>query len=342
MSRPLGRWLAAVACVATVLPSAAQGVELLSPRDLGRWDVPPGNYSGITPIGEDRYAVVSDKEARDGFLVFRIVQDSLTGQVVRVQNEGFRGGPSALKGGRDAEGVAWTPEDSLVWISGEADQRIRAFRMDGTAAERELHVPPALGREAICPNYGFEALAYDGETGLFWTMPENAVKADGRPVAPGEEAQAALRLQSFGRDGQPRAAYRYMLDAPQTEVRGQQYAFGAVALWAVGDGRLWVMERELNVPEQRLKARVNIRIYEIRPRPEQEGGVLTKRPVAAFSSRMRLFRPPWANYEGLCEGRRLADGRRTWLLVSDSQGGYGNRFCHLRDWIRILVEQKDE
>ena len=29
----------------------AQQVELLKPKDLGRWNIPPGNYSGITPIG---------------------------------------------------------------------------------------------------------------------------------------------------------------------------------------------------------------------------------------------------------------------------------------------------
>ena len=109
----------------------AQQVELLKPKDLGRWNIPPGNYSGITPIGDGRYAVVSDKEAQDGFFVFRIRQDERTGQVTEVVNEGFRGTDSALKSGRDAEGVAFVPEDSLVWISGEADQRIVAYRMDG-------------------------------------------------------------------------------------------------------------------------------------------------------------------------------------------------------------------
>ena len=82
----------------------AQQVELLKPKDLGRWNIPPGNYSGITPIGDGRYAVVSDKEAQDGFFVFRIRQDERTGQVTEVVNEGFRGTDSALKSGRDAEG----------------------------------------------------------------------------------------------------------------------------------------------------------------------------------------------------------------------------------------------
>ena len=163
----------------------AQQVELLKPKDLGQWNIPPGNYSGITPIGDGRYAVVSDKEVQDGFFVFRIRQDERTGQVTEVVNEGFRGTDSALKSGRDAEGVAFVPEDSLVWVSGEADQRIVAYRMDGTSVHRELAVPPALGRSAITPNYGFEALGYDRASGLFWTVTENALKADGRVAESG-------------------------------------------------------------------------------------------------------------------------------------------------------------
>ena len=138
---------------------------------------------------------------------------------------------------------------------------------------------------------------------------------------------------------------------PVSEAKGEQYAFGVVAIWPQEGGRLWVMEREFNVPERRLKARTLMKIYEVVPgsgtalpeKPPSEwlsSYALKKEPVAAFSTRMRLVRPNLANYEGLCEGSRLADGRRTWLLVSDSQGGYGNRLCHLRDWIRVCVSPK--
>ena len=295
--------------------------------------------------------MVSDKEAQDGFFVFRIRQDERTGQVTEVVNEGFRGTDSALKSGRDAEGVAFVPEDSLVWISGEADQRIVAYRMDGAPVHRELAVPPALGRSAITPNYGFEALGYDRASELFWTVTENALKADGRVAEPGAGHGVCLRLQSFGRDGLPRASYVYPLDMPESEAKGKQYAFGVVAIWPQEGGRLWVMEREFNVPKRRLKARTDMKIYEVVPGsgtalPENtlserlSGYALKKELVAAFSTRMRLVRPKLANYEGLCEGSRLADGRRTWLLVSDSQGGYGNRLCHLRDWIRVCVSPK--
>ena len=68
---------------------------------------------------------------------------------------------------------------------------------------------------------------------------------------------------------------------------------------------------------------------------EMRGAALKKKPVAAFSTRMRLFRPKLANYEGLCEGMTLPDGRRSWVLVGVWQGGYGARWCQLVDWCRV-------
>ena len=42
------------------------------------------------------------------------------------------------------------------------------------------------------------------------------------------------------------------------------------------------MEREANVPKRRLKSRVYIKVYEIRPGEGQAGLALEKRRVAAF------------------------------------------------------------
>ena len=327
--------------------SVAQEVKMLPQQNLARWNVPPGNYSGIAPLGDGRYAVVDDKEPREGFFVFRIEQDEQTGQVTGVWNEGFRGQTSSLSGGRDAEGVAFVPDDGLVWVSGEADQRVTAYRTDGVAAGRELAVPDGMGRASVQPNYGFEALCYEASAGLFWTVTENALKADLR--AWGDTA--CLRLQSFDVAGQPQAQYAYPLDLPQAGTGQRQYAHGVVALWAPGNGRLWVLEREMTVSKRRLKSRSFQKLYEVEPRSENilspdvtvesvGGRWLKKRLLASFSTRMRLIRPPLADYEGMCEGCRLADGRRTLLLISDSQGGYGNRMCHLRDWISVLVLPK--
>lgn len=329
--------------------AAGQDVRLLAPRSLGRWGIRAGNYSGITPLGDGLYAVVDDKYPYEGFFVFRITQDSVTGQVIRVTDEGFRGGSRRLEKNLDAEGIAYKAEDSTVWVCRESDQRVPAYGIDGQPEGRELFVPEEMRAESIVPNYGFEALAYDACRGMFWTMTENVLKADGAPISPGARDVACLRLQSFGADGKPYAQYAYRPDLPLAKTKGRAYAFGAVALWAQADGSLWVMEREINVAHRILRSKTHIHIYKVYPAagdslsadgrlPERmKEKNLAKRLVASFSTRMRLFRPKFGNYEGMCEGVRLADGSRTMLLIADSQNRYGNRLCHLRDWIRVLV-----
>ena len=46
--------------------------------------VPAGDYSGIAWLGGDKYAVVSDKSANEGFYIFTIDIDSVTGNIRNV------------------------------------------------------------------------------------------------------------------------------------------------------------------------------------------------------------------------------------------------------------------
>lgn len=322
-------------------------VELLSPRSLSRWDIPSGDYSGITPVSGNRYAVVSDKSAIDGFYTFQVKQDRRSGQVIDVSGWTAFGDSLRGRSGRDEEGIAFFPVDSTLWISGEADQRIPAYRLDGSRTGQELSVPEICGKEKIYPNYGFEALTYDKTRNLFWTVTENVLKADGRVAAPGTVGPSPLRLLAISPSGAPVAQYTYLLDEPVTRQKGRQYAFGVVALCALDDGRLLVLEREFDVPKRYLKSTVHEKLYMVRPdeadtqssAPKLNGteGLLRKELVTEWTTRMRLIRPRLANYEGMCRGIVRDDGRQTLLLVSDSQGGYGKKFCHLRDWIKVVV-----
>ena len=56
--------------------AAAQQAVDLGQVSLSKWKIGTGNYSGIAPMGDGRYAVVSDKEPADGFFVFRIDRPS--------------------------------------------------------------------------------------------------------------------------------------------------------------------------------------------------------------------------------------------------------------------------
>ena len=64
---------------------------------------------------------------------------------------------------------------------------------------------------------------------------------------------------------------------------------------------------------------------------------MTKQLLADFTTKLTPFKFSFANYEGMCLGRRLNDGRQTVLLISDSQGGFRKGPFHLRDFIKVLV-----
>ena len=66
--------------------------------------VPKGNYSGITWLGGNRYAVVSDKTEHSGFYIFTLDIDLNTGDIKQVVSNGFfdSSAPNA-----DEEGIAF-------------------------------------------------------------------------------------------------------------------------------------------------------------------------------------------------------------------------------------------
>ena len=44
-----------------------------------------------------------------------------------------------------------------------------------------------------------------------------------------------------------------------------------------------------------------------------------------------------SGYEGICLGAKIADGRQTLIMVSDSQGGYRKGPVLLKDWIKVVI-----
>ena len=81
-------------------------------------DVPAGGYSGITWLGESKYAVVSDN-GDDGFFIFDIQLDSL-GEITSVKNLGFYGNGDK---NHDNEGIALFTPNNTLFISGEKTMR---------------------------------------------------------------------------------------------------------------------------------------------------------------------------------------------------------------------------
>ena len=271
--------------------------------------LPPGNYSGITALGGDRYALVSDKSAEDGFFMVRIAIDSIKGRISGVVNEGFR---SCGLPNRDIEGICFRPSTKTVFISGEQDNEVYEYSLDGRRTGRRLEMP-ARFREAD-PSCGLESLAYDAKRHLFFTTSERPLKGD-----------SLLRIQSFDDNLSPQRFYFYRPDAP---ISAKHYA-GVSALCALDDGRLLVLERQVHIPRLKFGASTVIRIYEITPGDEP---MPAKRLLTEFRTRLTLTGRRFANYEGLCQ---VAPDFL--LLVADSQNRYKGI---LRDWF-LLIGIKD-
>lgn len=291
--------------------------------------VPAGNYSGITYLGDNRYAVVSDKSATDGFFIFDIQLDSLSGSIISVTNQGFK---SSATANRDQEGIAYVPSTNTIYISGEQDNRILEYSLDGKHTGRQLSIPEVFS--TATPNYGFESLTYNPRTHLFWTTTESTLPPDGTQASPSNSVVNHLRLQSFNDSLQPVSQYLYDMDVPTAHSSSSNYAMGVSELCAMDDGRIIVLEREFYVSRAKLGSFVNCKLYIVSPAASAPNTLLPKTQLLQFKTNLSLFNYSIANYEGMCLGPRLSDGSQVLVMVSDSQNQYKGV---LYDWFKTIV-----
>lgn len=343
-----------------LLCASARGVDPLRAVKMKKWGVPPANYSGITPLGGDRYAVVSDAEPSDGYYEFRISLHPRTGRVLSAVRGRFLSNPRPVltrwgESVRDAEGIAFHPGRGTVFISGEGDQQILEYDSLGHPTGFGLSIPAHCATGSIVPNRGFEALCYAAPRRRFYTMTESPLRADG-PVASAQSPRApqCLRLLSFGDDGTFCGEHIYRMEQPRTRTHKHFYTYGISALAALPDGRLLVLEREINIPRKALGGSVRHSIFLVNPPMEAahpagtplalipESCYLSKTPVYRFTTRLDALHGKLGNYEAMCLGPRLEDGRLTLLLLNDSQAGAGNRLYRLKDFIKVLILDEAE
>ena len=301
--------------------------------------VPAGNYSGIARIHDDIYAVVSDKSSYDGFYMFRISIDSLSGTIYKVTNLGFK---CSSTSNRDAEGVAYLPDRNTVVIAGEADNTINEYNLDGHLTGRSLKLPAAAG------NYGYESLTFDNRSHTLWTCTESSLSQDSI-LTRLSGGSVVVRLRTFGEDMCQKKQYFYKIDAPVVRGRMRNYAHGVSEILSLDDGRLLVLEREFAIPKAILGASATCKIYEIKPSEDYainaDKGVddsclpkkvdfLPKRLVCEWTTRLGLFNHSVANYEGTCLGPKLKNGVQVVILVADSQNRAGGI---LKDWFKTIL-----
>lgn len=287
---------------------------------LKKFDIPAANYSGITPLGGDEYAVVSDEETEAGFYVWKLQFDTQSGALQVATNLGWRG--IAWDIDRDAEGIAYCKQRNSVFISGETDQRILEHRLDGSLTGEELKIPTAMGIDKIAPNRGFEALGYDEYSEKIWTTTESPLL---------EDEPLKLRFLAFDKSLHVCQEVPYTLEPAQAKNAGRDHYHGVVAITPLKDGRLLVLEREARIAPNYNGSKCWCQLFIFQPQTGE------KQRVDAWSTRFTLTQTRMANYEGMCLGPKLADGRQMVLLVSDSQARYGAALWHLKDYLRVIV-----
>ena len=289
-------------------------------------DIGPGEFSGITHISGNRYAVVDDNLKGGGIVFFSIPvsQDGTVGQVVTQLADG-----TANAGGKaqDCEGIAYVPSSGTLFVSSE-NQEIREFDLSGRATGNALRTPKDMGAAHIQANRGFEALTYNDATGLFWTTTESPLKKE-------TFLPRILRLQSFSKDGEPAGRYFYQTGEPLKSSQGTTaYVFGIPALAALDDGRLLVLEREVYVPnggfwDKFSNSFTKTDLFLVDP-VHDTAGILRKILLCSF----RTGALDLANFEGMCLGPVLQDGTQTLVLIADSENGSGGL---TNEYVKVIL-----
>ena len=306
----------------------AQEVTLLKQKAFPK-TVSAGNYSGITWLGASRYAIANDKSPTAGFYLMTIETDSITGELLTVREDTFL--TSGLPN-RDEEGICYMPESQTVLVSGEADQEIIEYNLQGQLTGRKLNIPEIF--KTAYKNGGFEALTYQPKTHRFWTTSEFTLKADGEKPTIERKIKNRLRLQSFGDDLQPKAQYWYESDSTIIKKQKGRSIVGVSGLAALDDGRIVVLEREMYFPKKQIGSFAHVKLYVVNPTLHKPGEILSKTLLTEFRTKVNLTRRSFANYEGICIGPKLADGRQLLILVCDSQNQYRGV---LKDWFKTVI-----
>lgn len=336
---------AAIACSATTAlaqnTTAQWHVVRSLPQKHFNKTVPPGNYSGITRLHDDIYAMVSDKSDSALYFNVRLYISKQTGELLQAEWIGGKGA-AELKG-LDNEAITRVSDHTAV-IASEGKCRLKEYALDGDSNEKLWGW--AMSATEFWDNYSFESAAYDSTRQRLWTINEAPLRCDGKPATPQNVVKNVLRLLSFDwtRKGEAPTAYLYRMDQPTTLKKAQTYAMGVSELCALPDGQLLVLEREAFIPKVKVGAFCQCKLYVVNPdtatpyplEKEVEPGApyIEKRLLTSWRTTLTLTSQTWANYEGMCLGPTLENGDQVVVLVSDSQDGYAGV---LRDWFKTIV-----
>lgn len=278
-------------------------------------DVPPGNYSGLVRLMGDMYAVVSDFGTAKGYYNFTIEVDS-TGNITKIHNNGFR---KLGEKNDDQEAVAYDANRHHIYIGNESTSTIEEF--DALNGNKIDSVTISDFKRLGVSNRIIESLTFDPVADCLYTCNEGALKGD---------PEQMVHIRQYSPDLHEIGEYTYVMDDPLSNVKigDNRHAFGVAELLAIGDGTLLVLEREFLVAPAGIGSWVVNKIFRITP------GLQEKQFVTGWRTQLNVDDFTLANYEGMCLGPKLSDGRQVVILCADSQ----NRIHGvLRDWFRTIL-----
>ena len=281
----------------------------------------PASLSGITWAGGNTYYAVSDD-------VF-IGEVGLYPMTIELSTNGLSvvscSIPSStnrisLAKAYDLEDVAFDAANGTVWAADETRGTVKEYRVQDGTAVRTLPLPDDLKRTHS--NLGIESLTLSADGKTLWTCTEEALVCDGLRSSPTNGT--TVRLFKYARqtatgDFALAGMYLYTTDAwSQPYDYGGKGRRGVSGLCALPDGSLLVLERELsfggaNALKAASTARLYFAVYHV-DFPHGIGANVRKVKLASGDGPVFAF----GNYEGICLGPRLPDGKWSVLLISDA------------------------
>ena len=279
----------------------------------------PASLSDITWAGGTRYYAVSDDVFTDEVGLYPLtVELSSNGLSVVSCNISSPANRIQLADAYDLEAVAFDSANGTVWAADETRGTVKEYRVPDGSVVRLLSLPFDLWRPRS--NLGIESLTLSEDGKTLWLCTEEALPCDGPRSSP--TTGTKVRLLKYTRatvkdDFTLAGTYFYMTDAwsQPFDFKGKGRR-GVSGLCALPDGSLLVLERELsfggsNALTAAATARLSFAIYRV------DASGCGKEKLASGGGSVLTS----GNYEGICLGPPLPNGKRSVLLISDSGDG---------------------
>jgi len=299
-------------------------------------EVPITGLSGITWLGDDRYAAIMDNSDKLLLFTLPVGPDGKPGQPFDLE-------VVTLAERHDYEDVAVCPQPlqerivarqlrnglpdpgRCLLVAEEDTPAIRAVSLRTGALLGVIPIPEIFSTRRL--NRGLESLDIDPDGSHIWTANEEALPADGPAASDGSGTLVRLARIAIPEPGQQERGeplqLHYAVDAPHgfLGVFPDDPLSGVVAIAGLGDGQLLVLERSgcpgLPPFENRIYLVDTAKGHGMSDVENEGGDEQAAEPIP----KTVLWKDQLGcNVEGLCVGKTLRQGNRAVLGIADNNG----------------------